>query len=204
MEKIINSIPGYKVYEYLLVLSPHEELRNRIMQVKKDFFETYKNASAVYGKPHITLVNFMQYGQMENRILNRLQLTAMGFQPVRISLKDYGSFPAHTIYINVTSKLPIQSLVKTLRAETQKLMKLNNDHKPHFILEPHLTIARKLQPWQFEQGWQSYNHRNFTGSFIADSMLLLKRPVGEMKYEIIKRFDFQNLPGGTKQGDLFN
>ena len=32
------TMPGYRVYEYLLVLNPHEELRNRIMQVKKEFF----------------------------------------------------------------------------------------------------------------------------------------------------------------------
>ena len=26
------TMPGYRVYEYLLVLDPHEELRNRIVQ----------------------------------------------------------------------------------------------------------------------------------------------------------------------------
>lgn len=30
---------GYRVYEYLLVLSPHEELWNRIMKVKENFAE---------------------------------------------------------------------------------------------------------------------------------------------------------------------
>ena len=150
MKNIINSIPGYKINEYLLVLNPHEELRNKIMQVKKDFFETYKASAAVYSKPHITLVNFVQYGLMEERIINRLKTIAMGFHPVKIELKDYGSFPSHTIYINVTSKLPIESLVKQIRTESQRLMKLDADNKPHFILEPHLTIARKLQPWQYE------------------------------------------------------
>lgn len=203
MKKIINSIPGYRVYEYLLVLNPHEELRQRIMQVKQAFFDTYKAGTALYSKPHLTLVNFVQYEMMEERIINRLQLITMGFQPIKVELKDFGSFPAHTIYINVTSKIPIQGLVKSVRAETQRLMKLNDDHKPHFMLEPHLTIARKLQPWQYEQGWLEYSHKHFTGRFIADAMLLLKRPVGEMKYEIIRRFDFQNLPVSTKQGDLF-
>lgn len=203
MKKTINSIPGYRVYEYLLVLNPHEELRQRIMQVKQAFFDTYKAGTALYSKPHLTLVNFVQYEMMEERIINRLQLITMGFQPIKVELKDFGSFPAHTIYINVTSKIPIQGLVKSVRAETQRLMKLNDDHKPHFMLEPHLTIARKLQPWQYEQGWLEYSHKHFTGRFIADAMLLLKRPVGEMKYEIIRRFDFQNLPVSTKQGDLF-
>ena len=203
MKNIINSIPGYKVYEYLLVLNPHEELRNKIMHVKQQFYDTYKATSALYGKPHITLVNFVQYEMFEERITNHLKQIAMGHHPVKIELKDYGSFPSHTIFINVTSKLPIQGLVKEIRT-VQRLMKLDADNKPHFILEPHLTIARKLQPMQYEQGWLEYSHRHFTGKFIADAMLLLKRPVGELKYQIAGRFEFQNLPVATVQGDLFS
>ncbi|TMI64971.1 MAG: 2'-5' RNA ligase family protein [Bacteroidetes bacterium] len=208
MKTIINTIPGYRVYEYLLVLNPHEELWNRIMKVKETFADEYKSDHARWGKPHITLVNFVQYAMMEERIINRLQTVAMGYPPFKVELKDFGSFPSHTIYINVTSKLPVQGLVKEIRHDAQRLMKLNDDNKPHFILEPHLTIARKLQPWQYEKGWLEYSHKHFTGKFIADSMVLLKRPVDEsdgnrMKYHIVQRFEFQNMPVTTKQGDLF-
>ena len=206
MKDLSNTIPGYRVYEYLLVLSPHEELRNKIMGVKKDFYDKYqaeRSRKFSGGKPHVTLVNYLQYEMMEDKILQHLKTIAMGYHPIKIELKDYGSFPSHTIYINITSKVPIQSLVKQIRTETQRLMKLNDDNKPHFILEPHLTIARRLLPWQYEKGWLEYSHKNFTGRFIADSMLLLKRPVGTLKYEIAKRFEFENLPVAIKQGDLF-
>lgn len=209
METIINSIPGYRVYEYLLVLSPHEELWNRIMKVKEDFAEQYKSDYARWGKPHITLVNFVQYAMMEERIVSRLHNIAMGFPPFKVELKDYGSFPSHTIYINVTSKLPVQNLVKNIRTESQRLMKLNDDNKPHFIMEPHLTIGRKLKPWQYEKGWLEYSHKHFTGRFIANEMTLLKRlaiesPEGHrMKYQVVATFQFQNLPVVTKQGELF-
>ena len=204
MKLVGETIPGYKVCEYLLVLNPHEELRNRIMQVKQEFYTTYKASSAVYEKPHVSLANFLQYEMMEERIINRLQVTGMGHHPIKVELKDYGSFPSHMIYINITSKIPIQGLVKKIRTETQRLMKLNNDNKPHFMMEPQLTIARKLLPWQYEQGWLEFSNKHFTGRFIADAMLLLKRPVGEFKYQVAKRFDFQFLPVGIKQGELFH
>ena len=204
MKEIMGTVlPGCRIYEYQLVLSPHEELRNKIMDVKNDFYKKYKAEIARWGKPHITLVNYVQYEMMEERIINHLNTIAMGFQPVKIELRDYGSFPSHTIYINITSKVPVQSLAKQIRTQAQRLMKLNDDNKPHFILEPHLVIARKLLPWQYEKGWLEYSHKHFTGRFIADGMLLLKRPVGELKYQIAKRFEFQNLPVATKQGDLF-
>ena len=201
--KNITAMPGYKLCEYILVLNPHEELRNKIMNIKKDFYESYKASAALFSKPQITLATFTQYEIAERRIVEKLHIVAMGSKPVKIELKDYGSFPAHTIFINVTSKVPIQTLVKKIRTEAQRLMKVDNDHKPHFILEPYVTIARKLQPWQYEKGWLEYSHRHFTGRFIADAMLLLKRPVGEMKYEIAARFEFENLPVAVAQGALF-
>lgn len=206
--EIKDFLPGYNVNEYLLVLSPHKELWDKILKVKEEFAEAYKSDYAKFGKPHITLVNFIQYAMMEERIINRLQSVAMAYYPFKVELKDFGSFPAHTIYINVTSKLPVQGLVKMVRTEAQRLMKLNDDNKPHFILEPHLTIARKLKPWQYEKGWLEYSNKSFTSRFIASSMMLLKRPLGEsdsyrMKYQQVRRFEFQNLPVLTKQGDLF-
>jgi 2'-5' RNA ligase len=198
-----NTMPGYKINEYLLVLNPHEALRDKIMQVKQHFYENYKNATAVYSKPHIALVNFVQYQMMEERLVNRLQLVAMGYPAVKIELKDYGSFPSHTIFINITSKVPVQKLVKKIRSEAQRLMKLNDENKPHFFMEPYLTIARKLQPGQYEKGWLEYSNLNFTGRFIADGMLLLRRPPGEMQYKIVQRLEFRNMPVSTTQGNLF-
>ena len=208
MQAIVNTIPGYRVYAYVLVISPQEESWNRIMKVKEDFSTGYKSDFARWSKPQITLVNFQQHEMMEERIINRLRMIAMSYPPFKIELKDFGSFPSHTIYINVTSKLPVQKLVKEIRAEGQRLMKLNEDKKPHFIMEPHITIARKLKPWQYEKGWLEYSNKHFTGRFIASSMTLLKRPVDEsdnyrMKYHTAQKFEFQNLPVTTKQGELF-
>lgn len=203
METIIAGMPGYRVSEYLLVLSPHEELRNKIIKVKEHFATVYKTGFARWGQPQIALLNFTQYEMMEERIVNRLRMVAMANPAFKVELKDFGSFPSHTIYINVTSKLQVQNLIKAIRTDAQRLMKLNNDNKPHFIMEPYITIARKLQPWQYEKGWLEYSHKHFTGRFIADRMILLKRPVGEMKYKAIKIYEFQNLPVSTKQGELF-
>jgi 2'-5' RNA ligase len=198
---------GYKQNEYVLILNPHEELRNKIKAVKQKFYDDYKSPSALWGKPHVTLAKFTQLEMLEERIINRLKMVAMGYHPIKIELKDFGSFPSHTIYINVTTKEPVRNLVREIKP-WQKLLKLNDDHKPHFLDEPHLTIVRQLKPWQYEKAWLEYSNKNFTGRFIADSMLLLKRKVNYTNerpeaYQIAQRFEFQNLPVSTKQGELF-
>lgn len=198
------TLPGYRVFEYLLVLSPPEELQSKLLRVKKEFYEKYKIPAGWNSRPHLVLVNFVQYEWMEERLINRLQVVAMGSRPLKIELKDFGSFPSHTLYVKVVSKVPVQTLVKEIRKNTGRLMKLNDENKPHFILEPHFTVATKLKSWQYEKGWLEYSHRHFTGRFIADAMLLLKRAAGEKPYQIVRRFEFQNLPVTTRQGDLFS
>lgn len=202
MKISIQSLPGYRINDYLLVLNPHEELRNRIAQVKKEFAEAYDAAGATWARPHLTLARFTQLEMMEERITNRLHAVAMGFQPFKVELRNFGSFPSHTIYIQVPTRLPVQLLVKEVR-QAQRIMKLDSDHKPHFIDEPHVTIARRLAPWQYEKGWLEFSHRSFTGRFIADSMLLLRRGQGNRAWQIARRFEFMNLPVATRQGELF-
>jgi 2'-5' RNA ligase len=202
MESFTQSLPGYRFNEYMLVLSPHEELRKKIGQVKKEFAETYKCPQALWGKPHMILARFTQYEMMEERILHRMKSIAMGFYPVKIELKDYGSSPSHSIFIKVASREPIRDLIREIR-ETQRLLKPDSEHKPYFTDDPHILIVNKLTPWQYESGWQAFAQRHFTGRFIAESMLLLKRRPGEKSWQIVEGLAFQNLPVAIKQGDLF-
>lgn len=195
-------IPGYKYNEYLIVLNPNEALRDKIIQVKNEFAEKYKTLFALSIKPHIALVNFIQFEMIEERLVNRLKMIAMGYPAFKVALNGYGSLPNHTLFINVASGQQVQHLSKQLRP-AQRLMALNKDNKPHFINDFFLTIGRKLLPWQYEKAWQEYSHRHFTGGFIADGMLLLKRPVNEKNYQIVQRFEFMNLQVNTTQGQLF-
>jgi len=202
METLKQTMPGYRLNEYMLVLPPHEELRKKIITIKKEFAEKFKCPQAVWGKPHGMLARFTQYEMMEERVLNRLKTIAMGFHAIKVELKDFGSYPSHSIFINVLSREPIKDLIREIR-ESQRLLKPDNEHKPYFTDDPHILISNKLAPWQYEKGWLEHSNRHFTGRFIADSMLLLKRRTGEKAWQIVERLLFQNLPVNIKQGELF-
>ncbi len=202
METLIQTTPGYRLNEYMLVLTPHEDLRKRILGVKKEFAEKFKCPQATWGKPHMMLARFSQLEMMEERVTNRLRSIAMGFHPLKIEMKDFGCYPTHSIYINVISRGPVKDLIREIR-EAQRILKLDNDHKPYFTDDPQIMIASKLAPWQYESGWQEYAHRHFTARFIAEGMLLLKRRANEKAWQIVERLAFQNLPVSVRQGDLF-
>ncbi len=204
MQTAPQNMPGYRAYEYLLVVLPHQPLRERIQKIKADFADQYKTNLALYSKAHLPLVRFTQYGMMEEKIVHRLHCIAMAQAPFKVDVKDFGSFPAHSIFLNIAAgKVALQSLVKTVRTDAQRLLKMDAENKPLFMLEPNFLVGRKLLPWQYETAWTAYQHKHFTAAFIADAMLLLKRPVGELNYQVVQRFQFENLPVATKQGELF-
>ena len=203
METLLNQLPGYQVNEYKLVLVPHEDLSLKITEVRADFNKKFKVDKPITSIPEVLLARFKILKQNELRLINRLKIISMGLPPIKAEIKNYGSFPSHTIFLNVTSKLPVGNLVKKVKTEAQMLMKLDKDNKPHFPTDFYITIARKLLPWQYEQAWIEFQQKNFTGKFISGIMLLLKRKEGEFKYKRVENFLFENLPVETKQGELF-
>lgn len=195
-------IPAYETFEYRIILQPHEDLCDKINAIKKLFAETFELPVYRYAKPDITLVRFTQYEMMEEKIIHRLQNIAAAIKPFAIELKDFGSFPTHSIFINVATKTNIVALVKEIKS-IQKLMKLDDEHKPHFITEPYISIAAKLLPWQYEKAWLEYSNTAFTAMFVANEILLVKRKVGEKKYQTVKHFQFLNQKISVKQTALF-
>ncbi len=195
---------GKKVYpaEYMVVLQPHEDLYNKIMKIKQEFATAYENTMAVALKPHIALARFIQYEMKEPMLYNRIKMLAMSLPSFKVDLDGFGSYPSHTIFIRVQTQEPVKAIAKKLK-EAQALMTINKENKPHFLNEPHIAIARKLLPWQYEKGWLEYANRHFHGSFIAGQLLFLKRPAGSKAWQVVERFGMMNLPVETRQGDLF-
>jgi len=206
MELKGNTLPGYRVFEYMLIIHPHEALQEKIKQVRSEFETSFNIEPKMGGRPNVGLVQWMQYEMTEKRVVDKLKLLSMGFPPFKIELRDFGSYPSHSIFIKMVSIEPVKKLIREIREQTQSLMKLNKETKPHFFDESNITIGRKLLPWQYEKAWLEYSQKHFTGRFIADGMLLLKRLDKTAPWQIVQCFEFANLPVHNvlaEQGELF-
>ena len=195
-------MPGYRVAEYILLLNPHEGLQDKILRIKRDILEKYDSGFLVRKKPVLQLARFFSYQMTEEKLLNHFKLAAMAMPSFKVKLKDYGSYPNHTLFVKADeSKVALQMLMTDIKS-ARRLIR-GPGQAPHFSNDFNIPLAIKLTPLQYQEMWKDYRHRQFTGHFIADSMLLLKRREGDKNYQIAARFEFQNLPVSVKQGELF-
>lgn len=193
---------GQNLSDYLLVVEPHEALKQSIQQIKQHFADQYECPAARFGKAQITLLSFKQVAMAETRWIPRLQRIITATEPFLVELEDFGNFPTHTIFIQVKTKNQLVALVKSLKP-IQSMIKPDNTNKPHFITDPNLSIARKLAHWQFEQGWREFGNSQFSGKFIADHVLLMRKRPEEKKFEIIGRFKMEGVKHTVEQMQLF-
>ncbi|BAV09177.1 hypothetical protein SAMN05421788_101619 [Filimonas lacunae] len=194
-------LAGYAASEYILVIQPDEDVHEKVMLEKNNFAERYNAAASAFGKPNIVLLRFTQAQMAEERIIRQLRGIAGRCAPVKIELRDFGSEPTHSIFIKVASKVAVQHIVRQLR-QVQRLMKYENT-TPHFITEPRMMIARKLNAQQYEQAWKDYQQQSFSGRFMAGELVLLKRPAGLRSFQFVERFALMNKPVAAAQGALF-
>lgn len=191
--------------EYLLVLSPPAGLWEEVMRIKKYFGGKYQAPAALKTKPHITLVKFVSPRSLSDAMILHLGRIAARLHPFRVQAENFGSFPTHTIYLRVGSGEPFRQAVTAVK-EARRFMRVK-EFEPHFIQEPHMTICRKLLPWQYEQAWLEFAHLDFSGCFVAEELLLLRRPFdGSLhRYETAARLPLKGItPPAPEQIALFN
>lgn len=194
-------LPGLQLYEYLAVIELPAALRDRIEQSRQELTTKYQISQPPTGRPNVSLVRFSAFKMTEAKITRRLQLIATGEKPFVIELKDHGSYPMHAIFINIANQQRVLQLIKNLK-KARILMKAGGED-PHFLQDPNIALAGRMDKEIYLEAIKEYEHSHFSGRFVADSFLLLKRPKNEKKYQVVKRFQFQCIPVSQGQGVLF-
>lgn len=199
MEEIVS--PAYRKMEYLLVIDIPETLRHKIERAREDLVSAYAIRQPRTGRPHIGLVRFTAWQQMEGKIGTRVQEIVMGQSPFLVEFSDYGGYPMHSIFIQMRTKERVKGLIKALK-QARSLMRLTGD-APHFFEDPVIPLAARLEKNSYLDAMKEYATRHFNGRFVADSVLMLKREKKTERYQIASRFELKHLPVGIQQGALF-
>ena len=171
--------------EYLLLLSPPSFVKKEIAEIKKAFHQTYTHHSAVQSPAHITIARLWLNAAAEENLIRNIEEVSRNQPPIQLSLKNFGCFGTHTIYADITRNSAIIKLVKALKEKLQL-----QGSQSYFSFKPHVTIADGLTEEKFKSAITDFQKREYSASFIACGMTLMKRGSPQDNYIVVKDFDW--------------
>lgn len=177
MEKIsavINPQHIQGLFEYLLIVSPSEEVYDKVMKEKQYFSQNYSQPVAIKTKPHITVSNFMAWDNMEDTLIRWLQRITKDQQSFFVTLNNFSGFPSHTVFLRIKNPDPFKELATRLKI-IGPYIKEYSSYPAKFITNPHVSIARRLPGTVYDDAIKDYAEKDFNASFHANELVLLRR-----------------------------
>lgn len=174
---------------YFIALIPPEKIKQEIKSFKEEIKERYGVKHALKLPAHITLQKpFKMDDEREKDLLEALKGFSEGFEPFDIELSGFGKFDQRAVFVDVQTKDPVNQLFKQLQ---KVVLPFVGDKDRQNNIHPHLTVAtRDLDRKSFVKVWQDFMDRDYTASFKAKGLNLLKH--NGKNWDIIEETSFDN------------
>lgn len=175
-----TNIPWEQVWEYLLIISPPEDIKNSIGKIKKEVALNYGSSHALHSIAHISLIRFRLVKGYERNLLTRLFGFCINSLPFEVMLDNFDVFPRHTLFVNIPENGGIKKLQNRLIIVLMNFVSVREEYMKE-MKKHYMTIARNLNPAQFNSVSNEYRSRQINASFSARNIVLLKRQYEEYK-----------------------
>ena len=192
----MNGKHEYQTSEYQLMLYPNEHIVESIREIRQNFFEQYK-LPVLKSAPFIRLAYFKSATLKETMLIKKCGMVATRMAPFTVNLQQFGTYPTHTLYIQVVAQVALAQLIRELKNLNPFIA------EPFFANQFVIPISQKINPEKYEQIKIEYAHRHYTGSFIAGNFSLLKKTGTGNYFRKVADFQFVNTHIETIQGQLF-
>lgn len=175
---IFDELPdaGYtSVSEYLIVISPSEEIREKVKFFKNEI-HTLVNLSNEnrFATAHITLFELLNPKIREEDFILWIKNGLKNVKPFSVQIEDYGVFmhgeTKRTLYLKVLDQESIKQLYTLLRSNAKfKISKKS--------LTPHLTLVKSISVSELQEVLHSKLDLSYQNEFECKSLLILKRQI---------------------------
>ena len=191
--------------EYLLVIYPDGDLRDKLMVEQQQFSADYGLQMMVRNKPHITVAVFQAGEVMEDTLIRWIQRICHGYSSFDLTLNNYSGFPPHNpkppeaARPSGQTSAPYQECAKfsqeripgtiylrvqdphPFRQLMQQLRAIDEFIRSsgcppvNLVTKPFLSIAGGLTEQVYNKAMPDYSRKDFHDSFRVEELVLLKR-----------------------------
>ena len=178
--------------QYFIALIPPSPVYEEALALKEYFKEKYNSKAALNSPPHITLhMPFLWNEDKEKKLLTKLHEFARQYDPIKVCLDNFSSFPPRVIFMNVTESDALNELQRRLHRFFKRELDIFNANYQDRPFHPHLTLAfRDLRKSQYPLAWQEFSNKEYTAEFMADKIALLKH--NGKSWDVLKEFSLES------------
>lgn len=187
--------------QYFIGIVPPSPVFEEALAMKEFFKQQYGSKAALNSPPHITLhMPFFWKEEKEEMLAEKLRAFSKKYDPLKICMDNFSSFPPRVIFMNVAESDILSALQKDLHRFFKRELNIFNANYRELPFHPHLTLAfRDLKKPQYHQAWEEFSKKEYKAEFVADKIVLLKH--NGKSWDILKEFllessySTQNNPG---------
>jgi 2'-5' RNA ligase len=181
-----------KVKEFFIAIIPPSPVCEELWKLKQYFQEKYHSRASLNSPPHITLhMPFQWKAHKEEGLIDDLDAFFKSFDPLKICLDNFSSFPPRVIFVNVTKSPEVDDLQKNLQRFCKKELNLFNANYQDGPFNPHITLAfRDLDKNEYKHAWEEFKGKEYKAEFVADKISLLKHD--GKAWHVYKNFNLQS------------
>ena len=151
--------------EFFLVISPSQTIMDYVSYLKREIKKIVgHNYPSAFAKAHISLFKYPDHHT--ESFLYQVDSEVSRQKAFHVHVRDLGVFKHGangTIYLNIEHKSPICDLVELWTRKT---------------INPHITIARNLEPNDFIKAREIVKDISYENDFICDRITVLKKTRG--------------------------
>lgn len=175
---------------YLIALVPHEELSERVRNLKLEMKERFNASHALKAPAHITLQMPFRRDEddEEPQLIRELTSFAGGQNSFEVTLDGFDAFPPRVLFLKVENHEPLANLHSRLQRHLKTELNFP-DKELMDRFHPHMTIAtRDLSKKMFHKAWPEFKEREFRALFTAHAIGLLKH--NGKHWDLYRTFSF--------------
>lgn len=178
--------------QYFVAIIPPPPVYEEVLALKEYFRDKYGSKAALRSPPHITLhMPFVWNQTKEDKLIAKIKDFSGRYDPVKVCLDNFSSFPPRVIFIKVTESDALDTMQRDLHRFFKRELDIFNANYKESPFHPHLTIAfRDLKKSQYALAWAEFSEREYKAEFMADKLALLKH--NGKAWDILKEFPLES------------
>lgn len=174
-------------FEYMLVVQTGKELGKLILDTRSGFEEAYHLSCREREQPYIRLASFIAKEEMETTIEKWIRRICAAQSSFPVVLNNFSGFPTGKLFVRVQHHEPFRKFAAALSV-IDDYIKSYGCPSAKIVSHPHITIAKKLPGDLYTKAMLDYAQRDFSGSFMVQEIVLLKRKKENGEFRKINLF----------------